>query len=254
MKKLIKRLDRLERDQELALKSNVKLKLGPRYKFGPFHLYRRILIGLPLGRDILDDILNRHNWKPKGTEFGEHEVCWSEWKTRISKVCPVQFYVREELLSDLKGWLKFWKIKDLWYYYKCKFFHPYNVLYLKTLPPTWADEDTLLTHGMFEVLRRFMEQMPNERHDYDLIYEEENACGMTQEEWEVWAQPRREFWKEISQVWDWWNKREERESQMNKAYKIEDDYKTVHKLEDRFEKEEDWALQTIVKHRGGLWV
>jgi len=49
------------------------------------------------------------------------------------------------------------RIADRWYWLKCYFFHPYNVVKAKTLPPTWVDADTRMLHICFEILRSVIE-------------------------------------------------------------------------------------------------
>lgn len=47
-------------------------------------------------------------------------------------------------------------IHDLWYKFKCRFFHPYNVIKIKTLPYTWSDRDHVLAHSCFQILDDFI--------------------------------------------------------------------------------------------------
>jgi hypothetical protein len=49
-------------------------------------------------------------------------------------------------------------IHDLWYKFKCQFFHPYNIIKIKTLPKTWSDRDKILCHAMFQVLSDFVKK------------------------------------------------------------------------------------------------
>lgn len=254
MKNFLKRLKQLSKDQEIASKSNIKLKLSPRIKFFGFHFYRRILMGLEIDRD---DLLGDKQWKGTIRPKGEYTVTWGEWKHKIKKICPIQYYFRQQFDIDLWRWLKIRQIQDGWYYLKCKYFHPYNVLKIKSLPPTWVDEDTLLVHSMFEVLRRFMEQKPNERHDYSWPYTSKDECGMTFEEWEKYAEPHRLFWKEISDVWEWWKDCQFVQNEMDKLLsgkKTSYNYDALVQMDKELKEREDWALQTLIKHRHGLWV
>lgn len=50
------------------------------------------------------------------------------------------------------------KAHDLWYRFKCKFFHPYNVVKIKTLPCTWSDRDHILVHSCFQILEDFVKK------------------------------------------------------------------------------------------------
>ena len=41
--------------------------------------------------------------------------------------------------------ITFWdRIHDSWYYLKCLLFHRYNVIKVRSLPPTWVDRDELM--------------------------------------------------------------------------------------------------------------
>lgn len=68
---------------------------------------------------------------------------------------------------DEDSWLgKFCdKIKDWWYpmgeylyWIRCRFWHRYNVVYIKTLTPTWHDRDDVMEHAMFQILVDFIEK------------------------------------------------------------------------------------------------
>lgn len=48
------------------------------------------------------------------------------------------------------------KLHDIWYRIKCKLWYRYNVVKVRTLPPTWVDRDTLLVHAMFQILDDFV--------------------------------------------------------------------------------------------------
>ena len=49
-----------------------------------------------------------------------------------------------------------YRIKNWFYYLKCLLFKRYNVLRIRTLPPTWSDRDTILSHAMFQILDDFV--------------------------------------------------------------------------------------------------
>lgn len=255
MKNLIKRINRFKKDQELASKSSVKLKLSPRFKFGPIHLYRKILLGLEMDRN---DFFGEKEWTGTKRPKGEYTVTWGEWKHRIKKVCPWQFYFRENFNMDVLRWLKVRQIKDAWYYYKCKFISQYNVVRCNTLPPTWVDEDTLLLHSSMEVLRRFMVQKPFEHHDYSCTWESgEFSHFETKENFDAWNNPRLEFKREITQIWNWWQHYQLYQNELNRIFEGKGNPKRLPVIEvkmDELRAKEDWALQTLIKHRHGLWI
>src|SRR4051812_47476278 len=41
---------------------------------------------------------------------------------------------------------------ELVYYLKCRFWRKYNVVKVRSLPPTWVDRDRLLLHAAFQIL------------------------------------------------------------------------------------------------------
>lgn len=59
-------------------------------------------------------------------------------------------------------------IHDIWYKIKCKFFHPYNVVKIESLPCTWSDRDTILAHAMMQILKDFViKEKIDEMIDWD---------------------------------------------------------------------------------------
>lgn len=54
--------------------------------------------------------------------------------------------------------LKYVVLHEIPYYIKCKLWHRYNILKIKTLPPTWCDRNHLLVHAMFQILSDFIEK------------------------------------------------------------------------------------------------
>lgn len=163
------------------------------------------------------------------------------WDNKRKKLCWFQYWVRDTLPFEF-GMIGT-RLSRRWYEFRC-WLKPFNVLKIKTLPNTWSDEDTLLVHSMFAVLQRFFDENPAEVVDYS-------------------DEPWKTFWREINEVWDWWNRRDEREEKIKQAYKFADGrkgkpyqekYKELHLLEAQYEEEQTWALQTIIKHRHHLWV
>ena len=66
--------------------------------------------------------------------------------------------MKKPLNKMLKKLSHLWyRTKYVYYYYKCYFFHPYNKLHIKTLPPTWQDRDVVLLHAAFQCLVDFVE-------------------------------------------------------------------------------------------------
>lgn len=200
---------------------------GKRYKFWPFHFYRKVNGNLAIKMFLRED---------------NYKLTWEEWESKINKICPIQFFIRETIPNFFI--MSKYDVRNICYKIKC-LFKPYNVLKIRTLPKTYCDEDCLLTHAMFAVLERFMKQNPQEIVDYS------------------WNDEHKEFWQEINIVWNWWNNRDKREREMSEAYELatlperrfsNDKYKEVEELEKRFHEEEKYALQTIIKYKDFLWI
>lgn len=216
--------------------------LTKRKKILGIHLYRR-----PFA--LASDMFKNEKYSPS----------WEKWTAGLRRVCPIQYFVR----NDIPTWFSMLKsrYRYRWYDFKCKYFLKYNVLKIKTLPPTWSDEDTLLVHAMFAVLGRFMENKPDETVDYEMKWTED--CGQPFTEYEKYAEPHRTFWKEVNGVWDWWQQREAREKQLADVLHIcaarktggySEAYKEYNELEVQFKKEEDEKLEWLIKNRGFLWI
>lgn len=72
--------------------------------------------------------------------------------------------------------LKYIILHEIPYWIKCRLWYRYNVLKIKSLPPTWCDRDHLLCHAMFQVLSDFIEkEKPDEIIDWDSDPEHRHA-------------------------------------------------------------------------------
>jgi hypothetical protein len=86
-------------------------------------------------------------------------------------------------------------IPELWYYLKCRLWKQYNVVRVRSLPPTWVDRDNLLLHAAFEILRDVVEQEDWLNHTvYFLPVTEHDPYGADY----------RDDWQEIATLYDWW--------------------------------------------------
>jgi len=136
-------------------------------------------------------------------------------------------------------------LKDKLYYLKCLLFKRYNVLKIKTLPPTWMDEDYLLVHANFAVLEYFM-----------------SGPGIKDINWEC-DNEHRQLWKELNEIRDWWNHRSYRESLESEANRQWYDHQETPKEKELLDKsrhlqskhlqEEEDMLIRLIKIRHSLW-
>lgn len=82
---------------------------------------------------------------------------WEEWEAKTKKERPVAYFFRESLpLFFLRSWDRF--VHEPWYWMKCRFWYRYNVVRIKTLPPTWCDRDEVLLHAAFQILTDYVER------------------------------------------------------------------------------------------------
>jgi hypothetical protein len=83
-------------------------------------------------------------------------------------------------------------IPELVYYWKCRLWRQYNVVRVKSLPPTWVDRDGLLLHAAFTILCDVVER--EDWLNHTVFYQEDADY--------------RDRWQEIATLYDWWiNKR-----------------------------------------------
>ncbi len=180
--------------------------------------------------------------KPQYTRISDSSFCLldNKWERKIKKLCPVQYFFRETIPIKAKVFqYKIWDMKfNIKYYFK-----PYNVLKVNTLPKTCCDEDTLLVHSMFAVMNRYLSQLPENTVDFESDEEHEK------------------FWKEINEIKDWWDKREERKNKEEQALdewskdrKSKKKLKYIADLELKHYKEEEEMLIKLVKLRKFLWI
>lgn len=106
-------------------------------------------------------------------------------------MCVLQKYIN-------KIQKKYWKIVpydyrpgQLWYRLKCRLWHRYNVVYVKTLPSTWVDRDHLLLHAAFQILVDFIER-EDPVNTINIWYSDE------------WYPSREAEWMELYGLYSWW--------------------------------------------------
>ena len=73
-----------------------------------------------------------------------------------------------------------------WYWLTCRVWHQFNVIRIKTLPPTWQDRDRVLLHAAFQILTDFVDR----EHPFD--------------HFDVMASNNRDDWEEILRLYAWW--------------------------------------------------
>jgi len=91
------------------------------------------------------------------------------------------------------------QLDEAWYWLKCRLWRRYNVIYIKSLPPTWTDRDMVMLHAAFQVLSDFVEK--EEGHFYEDVYTLYEASGVLD------ALRREDEWRTIRELYHWWQKR-----------------------------------------------
>jgi len=151
------------------------------------------------------------------------------------------------------------KIGEGFYYAKCRIFHPYNVIRIKTLPPTWIDKDCTLLHACFTI---FCDVVENEDlFDHKMYDHSEQIAKTKAEDWENKEDQGKfikqleerhnidqEYEKEARYLYEWWKVlRPERNKKLNVWTKYSLD------AEEKGYKEDTDHLIRLMKIRCGLW-
>jgi len=157
---------------------------------------------------------------------------------------------------------RYLKPSVLWRRFKT-YFHPYNVVHIKTLPRQWSDRDTIMLHAMFQILIDYVEK----EEPFELI------------NWESDSEHSASA-KDIKYLYDWWKKnhdydpwndpvlvkeydeleakygefasiKEDGEVIFNEAFR--ENSKKFHQREIEWEREVEENLIKLIKIRGYLW-
>lgn len=149
-------------------------------------------------------------------------------------------------------------IPELWYYLKCRLWKKYNVVKVRSLPPTWVDRDQLLLHAAFEILRDVVE---NEN------WLDQTAYFIPITESDPYGCDNRNGWQAVAQLYDWWiNRRPARlaaeESALEHWYgthvsDLSDErlprLQLFRELEEAGDREDEEMLVTLCRIRQILW-
>ena len=145
-----------------------------------------------------------------------------------------------------------WRPHNLWYYYKCKIFHPYNVIKIRSLPPTWMDIDTRLEHSIMQLLVDFVEKEEPQNHFNYAVYAWYGKSEWVSEQDIIDNQQHINEWKEIFALYRWCKKFIKLNEKDNIENKIKN-YKIILNLNERFDKLVTQKLIRIIQLRGHLW-
>lgn len=151
---------------------------------------------------------------------------------------PIRFFFNDTLRY---GFYRWWRtlVHDPWYWLKCRIWHRYNVVYVKTLPPTWVDRDELLLHAAFQILDDFVKkERPFEWFDTE---DSQHA----------------KEWIELDKLHVWWTSvrpnRPDSTAHIGNRKGTDEEYKLAWKIEDECETEDQENLHRLVNIRKMMW-
>jgi len=237
---------------------------------------RRVILGIHLYRKpqhyafySFDHIINGTKFK-----FGSinkedyHGPDYAEWQYRIKRLCPLQFFIREDLAYWLQSRINIFSY-DNWYrrrsreFYwnsiKAKFFTPYNVIKIKTLSHTYCDQREQLLHVNFQILNNYLD----EKHQRDESWKEAGADEAPVRVVES-EDPLDTYWdnhyKQCIELKEWFQNHQAIHDQWRNELELKYPSKKNKEwaqeygdLEKKIEQDIDDRLIQLIKLRQGLW-
>lgn len=147
-------------------------------------------------------------------------------------------------------------ISDQWYYLTCLFYHKYNVVKIKTLPPTWNDRDSVLKHAMFQIFCDFIEEEKPFDH---FAYNHESEISRSKDEEKImWIErdaQRKAAKAEMQDIYNYWKRvRPTFYDEIESLYSDKNiNSQKVHELEEKLRSLDEDSMIRIVKIRHELW-
>lgn len=149
---------------------------------------------------------------------------WDQWEDEAARRHPVRWLLGHTIPRRIdRIWRRF--VHEPWYWLKCAVWHRYNVVRVRTLPPTWCDRDRLLLHAAFQVLTDFVErERPWELYEveqspdwekrsggrlagpsavFETVRSRYLGIGHDEED----ARERAAAWREVALLYFWWKAR-----------------------------------------------
>lgn len=156
------------------------------------------------------------------------------------------------------------RIHNLIYWLKCKLWYKYNVLKIRTLPPTWNDRDNVLVHAMFQILHDFVHKEKIDEHvDWDSDTKHREARDKMDEILNWWENTYLIFDEHEGLEFDWqkkpyddmWVKCEDSDSYELKPSTEHDNelYKIVWAREKQMRKDLNKKLKELIDIKDYLW-
>lgn len=161
------------------------------------------------------------------------------------------------LRTRFRGWLWFnryrtpiWQLRKAIWWVRHRTTDRYDRIYIKSLTPGYYDCDTLMLHGIFELIRRFVEDEHGGRKSLDEFSAElESRAETSSNPGEPEALLRQaRFQRDVVDLYDWWRtKRPLRQDPLDVPYRM------GRQLEQLYENEDTEMMCRAVRLRTGLW-
>jgi len=156
----------------------------------------------------------------------------------------------------------YYRLKETWYWLKCYLFHPYNVIRIKSLPPTWCDKSELIRESLFQLIVDFVDKEEPFLHidwDSDDGHKSAQNCIIQSYKWVTKVRPEL-IEKSSKMLHEWGEKSNENAKEQGVSWfehistpETDEMIKVYHALEEKIEMTDDKILTNIIKYRGYLW-
>lgn len=189
--------------------------------------------------------------KPSVATFEEFD----EWKARAKKEHPVLFFFFETVPGFFTRWRMKLRRAKYWIYYRLHPGHKYHILRPK-IKPGYYDPSTMVMEGMFEALRRYVEDECG-GHDKLIAWADKV---------EEYAPEQADMHREAARLYRWFNERKNRpwptkaikptspESFMGKSpSRTREESQTMNDMEQFYADIDEHMMIRLVKIHRGLW-
>lgn len=149
-------------------------------KFWKFHLYRT-----PFG--FGSTVYPRLD--------GKYQPTWEEWEYKIKKLCPLQYFFREEIL----GWIRSKRsnIREIIWNVKCIFF-PRNIIRAEKISPSSGYAGDIIHYGLLQVVEDFLKSECSDYYKSNKLEDRSLEFWRDINEAYVYLQPKASFEREIA--------------------------------------------------------
>lgn len=207
---------------------------------------------------------------------------WEAWRKDTASNNPVRFWIAEKLLNKVQNFLMF--PLDVWRSisaYLCnRFVTKTHMLKTGLAPGVYHELDERILHGLFNELKEFVEVETAHKHSCfsEKKYKfKRGRCPEAGVDHLVWASglkfggegivskkdpkygkptPQAESASKILELYNWWLLRPNRPDPWEESGEGKRDssaFKKKYRIENRYAKEDEKMLLSLIKVRGSLW-